>query len=122
MPLRFKVDENLPDEVRDLLVSQHHDAMTVRDQSLIGTPDSDLLLVCKREDRAFMTLDLDFADARFVSGEPHPGVIVIRAGRQEKSHVLSIVARLLPTFAAEQLRDSLWIEDETRIRIRSTRG
>lgn len=121
MPLRFKIDENLPEEVRDLLRSQNHDAMTVRDQELVGSADVDLLAICRNENRIPITLDLDFADARFVSGESHPGIVVLRAARQGKSDILSIVTKVVPSFETEAVSDSLWIVDETRVRIRSTR-
>jgi hypothetical protein len=40
--VRFKVDENLPRESTRLLLNAGHDAMSVLDQSLGGTPDPDL--------------------------------------------------------------------------------
>jgi hypothetical protein len=38
MMLKFKVDENLPTEAAELLASVGHDAMTVRDQHIVGSP------------------------------------------------------------------------------------
>ncbi|MBL8886535.1 MAG: DUF5615 family PIN-like protein [Phycisphaerales bacterium] len=111
----------MPEEVRDLLRSQNHDAMTVRDQELVGSADVDLLAICRNENRILITLDLDFADVRFVSGESHPGIVVLRAARLGKSDILSIVTKVVPSFETEAVSDSLWIVDETRVRIRSTR-
>jgi len=40
--MTFKVDENLPTEVADLLNAAGHDALTVRDQGVSGAHDPDL--------------------------------------------------------------------------------
>jgi predicted nuclease of predicted toxin-antitoxin system len=62
--MRFKVDENLPIEVAELLRQHQHDALTVLDQQLGGHPDPDVAQVCLVERRALVTLDLDFSDIR----------------------------------------------------------
>jgi len=54
--VKFKVDENLPVEVADLLGLAGHDATTVLAQNLGGSPDHDLVSVCQDEDRALITL------------------------------------------------------------------
>lgn len=60
--MKFKVDENLPIEVAELLQESGHDAATVLDQQMSGETDTSLTAVCQREKRAIITLDLDFAD------------------------------------------------------------
>jgi len=60
----FKVDENLPAEAAEVLVSAGHDAVTVGDQRMSGQPDTNVATVCQHEGRAIVTLDLDFADLR----------------------------------------------------------
>lgn len=62
--MRFKVDENLPIDVGDLLGSAGHDALTVFDQKLIGEDDRCVLDICQAEERTLITLDLDFSDVR----------------------------------------------------------
>jgi predicted nuclease of predicted toxin-antitoxin system len=62
--MRFKIDENLPVEVADLLRANMHDAMTIFDQHMIGELDPKVASVCKSEERALITLDLDFSDIR----------------------------------------------------------
>jgi predicted nuclease of predicted toxin-antitoxin system len=42
----FKVDENLPVEIADLLRQAGYDAVTVFDQHLEGSTDSDIASVC----------------------------------------------------------------------------
>ena len=62
--MRFKADENLPVEAAEVLRGSGHDAQTVLEQQLGGTADSGLAVLCQREGRALVTLDLDFADIR----------------------------------------------------------
>jgi len=76
--MRFKIDENLPVEADQLLVGAGHDAMTVLDQSLGGRPDPDVAAVCQREQRALVTLDLDFSDIRTYPPQDYFGIIVLR--------------------------------------------
>jgi len=62
--MKFKIDENLPSEIKRLLIQAGHDALTVKDQDLIGHPDTNLAVVCLAENRTFITADLDFSDIR----------------------------------------------------------
>lgn len=59
--MKFKVDENLPEEVCSLLREAGHDAMSVVEQQLAGTPDPRLHEVCIEEERIIVTLDVKFA-------------------------------------------------------------
>ena len=60
----FKVDENLPQEVAEILRQAGHDATTVLEQGLGGAADSALEEVFRKEQRALVTLDNGFADIR----------------------------------------------------------
>lgn len=117
--MKFKVDENMPAEVAGLLVHAGHDALTVPDQQLGGKPDPDLATVCRQENRAIVTLDLDFSDIRAYPPADYAGIIVLRLARLDKHRVLSAVQRLLPLLEQEPLTARLWIVDETTVRIRS---
>ncbi len=47
--MRFKIDENLHEEVAELLRSNGHDAVTVFDQEMRGHSDPELAHVCKSD-------------------------------------------------------------------------
>ena len=53
--MRFKTDENLPEESAAILREAGHDAHTIREQALGGNPDGDVATVCKRELRIVVT-------------------------------------------------------------------
>ena len=55
--VRFKLDENLPDELRQLLQGAGWDSLTVVEQQLGGAQDPQLAQVCREEERIFVTFD-----------------------------------------------------------------
>ena len=118
--MKFKIDENLPVEFAQILQSAGHDAATVLDETLSGAPDMQVVVVCLLEDRAIVTVDLDFADIRLYPPEEHPGIIVLRVKSQDKEYLLQCLNRLLPFLEKEALNGRLWIVEEDRIRIRSS--
>ena len=116
--MRFKIDENLPIEVAQLLREEGHQASTVLEQGLGGKDDPDIAAICQREELVLVTLDTDFSDIRSYPPEHFSGLIVLRLRQQDKTHVLELIPRLIPMFSAEPLAGRLWIVEEERVRIR----
>lgn len=117
--MQFKVDENLPLEVAELLRQAGYGATTVFEQNLGGKADAEIASVCQREERALVTLDTDFADIRAYPPDQYSGLIVLRVKRQDKPYVLELLARLTEVLSREPLEGQLWIVEEGRVRIRS---
>ena len=115
---RFKVDENLPVEAAKLLRLAGYDALTVLDQSMGGTLDGPLALVCREEGRALVTLDLDFSNIHSYPPKKYRGIIVLRVQHQDKASVLKALQAVVPVLVRETLDGCLWVVDEHRIRIR----
>jgi predicted nuclease of predicted toxin-antitoxin system len=115
--LKFKIDENLPLEALAPLTQAGHDACTVFDEQLVGASDQRISVVCQREGRALITLDLDFADIRAYPPGDYAGLVVLRLSRLDKHRVLSTIERLLPLFEIERLKGKLWIVEEAVVRI-----
>jgi predicted nuclease of predicted toxin-antitoxin system len=116
--IAFKLDENLPIEVRDLLRLRGFDALTVLDEALGGHSDADVAAASLSERRAILTFDLDFADTTRHPPATHEGIIVLRLMRQDKPYVLDVVSALVPHLNETTLSGRLWIVEDTRIRIR----
>jgi len=114
----FKIDENLPSEIGVLLSEAGHDAKTVNQQNLQGTPDSNLIEVCKNEGRVLVTLDMDFSDIRAYPPDNYSGIIVLRLARQSKPYAIDVFRRVLPHMGREPLKGQLWIVEENSLRIR----
>ena len=117
--MNFKIDENIPVEAAELLRKTGYDATTVSGQGLIGTSDTNLAVVCRKEKRIIITLDTDFADIRMYPPGNFSGIIVMRLNRQDKPHVLEVFERIIRLFSQEPIDRHLWIIEEDRIRIRS---
>ena len=116
--MRFKPDENLPVELVDLFRAAGHDAVTTLDQNLEGAWDSELASICRREGRALVTLDTDFADIRTYSPDAYAGLVVLRPGSQSRERILMLGARLIKVLSGSVLAGQLWIVEDSRIRVR----
>ena len=116
--MRFKVDENLQEDIAIALRSKGHDASTVHDQKMRGESDSRLGEVCRAEGRAIVSLDLDLANVRDYPPRDYPGLIVLRLTDQSRPYVLRIFNAVLDLLDCEELTGCLWIVEEHRVRIR----
>jgi predicted nuclease of predicted toxin-antitoxin system len=116
----FKVDENLHDDVAQALRDQGHNAETVYDEGLRGADDLTIADRCKREGRAIVSLDLDFANIALYPPEDYPGLIVLRVGDQSRSHVMNVFKQVLTLIDRSPLQGHLWIVEDHRVRIRGT--
>lgn len=80
--MKFKLDENLPELVRESLSELGRDAHTVAEEGLSGAQDEAVLQACIAEDRILITLDLDFSDIRSYPPGSYPGGWVLRPAKQ----------------------------------------
>lgn len=118
MPLRFKLDENLPQDAATHLRDAGHDVHTVIDESLGGQPDQRVFDAAQAEHRILVTLDLDFADIRQYPPSSHCGVWVLRPRTQSIANTLDILGRALALSERETVRARLWVVEVSQVRIR----
>ena len=116
--MRVKLDENLPFQLKLLFTYSGHDAATVLDEGMGGSPDSDIASVCLAEERVLLTQDTDFADIRMYPPRAYPGIVVFRLTSQGRDHILEIGAKLIGTLAGSSPKGQLWIVEDSRVRIR----
>lgn len=116
--MKFKIDENLPDEAAGLLRDAGYEAHTVKDENLSGSADPRIALTVQREQRALITLDTDFANIKNFPPMEYFGIIVMRPGAQDKQTVCGLVARLIPILAIRSPAQELWILEPARVRVR----
>jgi len=120
--MRFKIDENLHDDVAEALRLHGHDAQTVFDEGLRGHPDPEIAEAARREGRVLVTLDLDFGNIREYPPEQYRGLIVLRVVDQSRRHVLNVMERLIAVLDCAPLEGQLWVVGEGGIRIRPGRS
>lgn len=118
--MRFKIDENLPIDVADMLRNGGHDAITVAEQLLAGHPDLRIAEACRAEKRALVTLDLDFSDIRTYPPHLYSGIIVLRPSVQSIRALTRQMAGVVDLLSSEPLEGRLWIVDDHRVRIRES--
>jgi predicted nuclease of predicted toxin-antitoxin system len=117
--MKFKTDENMPEEAAEDLRRAGHDALTVANQHLAGQPDGRIAAVCQSEGRSLLTLDLDFSDIRAFPPAVYPGIIVLRPAVQTIKNIQRLVGQVIALLPKEPLAGHLWIVDEGHIRIRA---
>jgi predicted nuclease of predicted toxin-antitoxin system len=116
--MNFKIDENLPPDVAELLQKEGHDVRTVFDQGLRSHTDPEVIAACQSEGPALLSLDLDFSNILLFPPERFAGLIVLRLHRPGRTAVTALVRRLLPHVATQPVAGKLWVVDESRIRMR----
>jgi predicted nuclease of predicted toxin-antitoxin system len=116
--VKFKLDENLSPSLLAMFVDAGHDAHSVVQQSLGGQSDERVIDVCRHENRALITLDLDFSNILAYPPANFRGIVVLRLADQAHLTVKSAVQRVLDLLPQEPVAGTLWIVEERRIRIR----
>jgi len=116
--LKFKLDENLAPHCAQLFVNAGHDCSTVLSQRLAGSSDSTLIMHCRDEGRALVTLDMDFANPLVFKPSAHHGIAVLRPPSPVSPDQLqSLCLTVLGGLSMDQLDGHLWIIELGRIRI-----
>lgn len=116
--MKFKVDENLPEELVDLFRASGFDASSVVQQNLGGAIDPQVADVCLAEERILVTFDRGFANVRIYPPSSMPGIILFRLKRQDKAHVLAVSVSVIEMLRRHGMGSDLWIVHENRIRMR----
>jgi len=116
--MRFKIDENLHDDVAEALRAHGHEVQTVFGERLRGHPDEEVAEAAAREERVLWTLVLGFGNIREYPPERYRGLIVLRVVDQSRRHVLRVIDRVVTVLDCAPLVGRLWVVSEGGIRIR----
>jgi len=116
--MKLKLDENLCERGREILSRAGHDVATVASQSLEKAEDTKLIECCRRERRALVSLDLDFANPLHFKPSHYSGIAVLRLPRKpSRQHLLTAVRTLAAGLEREDLMGKLWVIEAGRIRV-----
>lgn len=116
--MKFKVDENLPAELVGDLCAAGHDAETVLEEGLVGSPDPTILERVKREGLVLLTMDRGIADVRAYPPEHYCGIVLFRPRTSGRGAVLAFIRRHLPMLLQADVSGHLLVMSERGIRIR----
>ena len=115
--MRLKLDENLGRRWLQRLRGAGHDVDNVWDEGLSGSSDVEVLAAAVREQRALVTLHLDFANPLRFPPAQTAGVAVLRVREGPGRGELDIVVdRLAIALATADLTGQLWIVERERVR------
>ncbi|MEI8370655.1 MAG: DUF5615 family PIN-like protein [Planctomycetia bacterium] len=116
--MKLKLDENLGVRGKQLLDAAGHDACTVAAQQLTAADDRHLIEICRREGRALVTLDVDFANPLVFPPADSAGIAVIRLPKRPTAADLQAgLETLVRALNVESLAGRLWIVERGRVRI-----
>ena len=117
--MKFKLDENIPITVKEILNSFGYNTRAVIDQNLQGKSDTELWEAVLNEDRILITQDLDFADIRKYPLKQHPGIIILRLSNPSRRELIQKITSVFQKENIEQWRKCLVIITDRKIRIRN---
>jgi predicted nuclease of predicted toxin-antitoxin system len=116
--MRFKLDENLPQELADDLSRIGHDADTVYGEGLSGAEDPAVVDAARASNRILMTLDKGVASLLRYPVHEHGGVVLFRPDGSGRGEVLSFVRRRVGILLQMELEGHLTVVGPNRIRVR----
>ena len=116
--MRVKLDENLGQLHTEFLRQAGYDADRVTDEGLSGATDERVWQEVLKENRFFLTLDLDFSDIRQFPPGSHPRILLLRPNSRGRLAVLELLERILQTHTLEDFRGCLVVADAKQTRIR----
>lgn len=117
--MRFKIDENCPFSVKNVLESMgDHQVDSVYHEGKTGIEDGDLLRLCLKEQRILITLDNDFSNAFLHPQETFYGIILLRPETQGKKALLMLFQDFLNRYSLDKIINKVVIVETQKIQVR----
>jgi Domain of unknown function (DUF5615) len=76
--MKFKLDENVDLRILSRFRLAGYDVATVPEQNLTSAPDTELIEICRQEERCLVTADRDFSNRGRYNPANYSGIAVIR--------------------------------------------
>jgi len=118
VPVRLKVDENLPNEIAESLNRHGCDALTVRNQGWQGIADDELWGRVQGEQRWLVTADKEFADLRRYPPGSHAGLILLRSSEKSRADYLQLVGVVLDRVKLDEVGGAVVVVTRRSVRVR----
>jgi predicted nuclease of predicted toxin-antitoxin system len=116
--MRLKLDENLGHRAREILDKAGHNVSTVFTAGLGAAIDDAVLKAATGDNRALVTLDLDFSSPlRFIPSK-YSGIVVLRPrSKPSLGDILTVIRTLARFLEKDQPMGKLWIVEPGRVRV-----
>lgn len=116
--MRIKLDENLPTSLVEALVQLGHDADSVEQERLQGSPDPDIWAAAQAAKRFLVTQDLDFSDVRQFEPGTHHGLLLVRLANPSRRTLRAYIESLFRAEDVERWARCFVVATDTKIRVR----
>lgn len=103
MPIRFHLDESMPNAVADGLRRRGLDVTTSSDAGLLSASDEDQLDFGRREGRAVITRDQDFLRLN-AQALDHAGIIYWTERQRTVGQLIDALATMMVDYGEDELR------------------
>lgn len=114
LKMRFLVDENIRNDVKEFLISCGHDVIAVKP----GSEDLEIARIAQETKRIILTHDQHFADILMFPPKEYSGIIRIKIHPPSPEIIISALNDFLPKFTPEQLNQKLFILENDGFRMR----
>jgi len=115
--MKFVFDECCDESLVEHMRKEGHDAVYIREMKP-GVPDTEVLLLAKRDERILVTEDKDFGELVYRLKKPAYGVILLRFHPLEKNIKQQRLSRLAK-MKSHKLQGNFIVADSEKVRIRS---
>lgn len=116
--MKFKIDENLPQEILNSLLALNHDVHTVAHEHLNGQNDEMVFQAVMSESRVLITQDLDFSDTRRFKPGAHPGIVLIRMRHPSRRKLIERITYIFNTEDLNSWRQCFVVISDLKLRIK----
>ncbi len=116
--MHFKLDENIPLQLGNILKTYNHSVSSVFSEKISGVKDKELLDICNKNNFVLITLDKDFTSVQAYPFQCHKGIVILRLKSQGAISVISAFENFIKTISLERTKNSFIIVEEKNIRIR----
>ena len=114
--IRFLIDSNVGRAVARALMQAGHNVLFVRDLDP-RMRDETILRLAVREQRLIITMDTDFGELVYHSGQPHAGVLLLRMPDASAAEKVRVVQEVVARYGSE-LPQRFCVYRNGRLRIR----
>lgn len=116
--MKFKLDENIPVRLVNILTELGHNVETVPQEGLTGQPDDQVWRAAQTEGRFLITQDLDFSNINQFTPGTHHGLLLVRLRTPGRRALTRKLHHLFATEDVEEWQRCFVVLTDRKLRIR----
>lgn len=120
LPLRVKVDEDLPMAVAAMFRRAGYETATVVEEGLRGATDGRVWQAVEDEGRFLVTADKGLADARVHPPGTHSGILLLRPDDDGIEPLIRLIQLVLETGGVQRLYGTVAVATPRGVRVRKS--